>query len=169
MKKILICFSLMVMVALGVAMPVGAEGGGHYVEGTTTGNSNGWSSQGGGGGGGSCGGSSPLFGLRPWYEGITESQNGKCEIKFPDGDAENMAQFVWAIVLNVLYDVSVLVGYIAIIMIAWGGYLYMFSRGMPDRAERGKKTLIAAIAGLAISMLASVIMNTIVSILTQQS
>ena len=65
-----------------------------------------------------------------------------------------------------MYDISILIGYIAIIMVAWGGYLYMFSRGLPDRAERGKKTLLAAGAGLAISMLASVIMNTVVVILT---
>ena len=41
----------------------------------------------------------------------------------------------------------------------------MFSRGLPDRAERGKKTLIAATVGLLISIFASVIMNTIMTIL----
>ena len=116
--------------------------------------------------GGSCD-SSVFFALRPWYHGLTESINGKCEIKKPSGDG--LPQFVWSIVLNILYDVMIMMGYVAIIMIAWGGYLYMFSRGLPDRAERGKKTLIAAVAGLAISMLASVIMNTLVSILTNVS
>ena len=117
--------------------------------------------------GGGCGDTQAFFSLRPWYYGLTESINGKCEIKKPSGDG--LPQFVWAIVLNILYDVMIMVGYVAIIMIAWGGYLYMFSRGLPDRAERGKKTLIAAVAGLAIAMLASVIMNTIVSILTNVS
>ena len=116
---------------------------------------------------GGCGDTQAFFSLRPWYYGLTESINGKCEVKKPESD--KLPQFVWSIVLNVLYDVMIMVGYVAIVMIAWGGYLYMFSRGMPDRAERGKKTLIAAIAGLAIAMLASVIMNTIVSILTNAS
>jgi len=115
----------------------------------------------------SCNTTGVFFALRPWYYGLTEPINGKCEIKKPDGNS--LPQFVWAIVLNILTDVMIMVGYVAIIMIAWGGYLYMFSRGMPDRAERGKKTLIAAVAGLAIAMLASVIMNTIVSILTNVS
>ncbi|MBQ6127290.1 hypothetical protein IJI69_01190 [Candidatus Saccharibacteria bacterium] len=115
----------------------------------------------------SCNATGVFFALRPWYHGLTEPINGKCEIKKPDGNS--LPQFVWAIVLNILTDVMIMVGYVAIIMIAWGGYLYMFSRGMPDRAERGKKTLIAAVAGLAIAMLASVIMNTIVSILTNVS
>ena len=116
---------------------------------------------------GECGNSNAFFSLRPWYQGWTEMINGKCEIKKPAGS--ELPKFVWSIVLNILYDVMTMVGYIAIVMIAWGGYLYMFSRGMPDRAERGKKTLIAAIAGLAIAMLASVIMNTVVSILTNTS
>ena len=118
--------------------------------------------------GGGCGDTSAFFSLRPWYYGQTEVINGKCEVKKP-ANADDLPKFVWSIVLNVLYDIMVMVGYVAIMMIAWGGYLYMFSRGLPDRAERGKKTLIAAVAGLAIAMLASVIMNTIVSILTNVS
>lgn len=117
--------------------------------------------------GSSCDGSTAFFSLRPWYYGLTTPINGKCEIAKPDGSA--LPQFVWSIVLNILYDIMIMVGYIAIVMIAWGGYLYMFSRGLPDRAERGKKTLIAAVAGLAVAMLASVIMNTLVSILTNVS
>lgn len=114
-----------------------------------------------------CGNSAAFFSLRPWYHGLTTSITGRCEIGQPvDG---KIPQFIWTIVLNILYDIMIMVGYIAIVMIAWGGYLYMFSRGLPDRAERGKKTLIAAAAGLAVAMLASVIMNTLVSILTNVS
>lgn len=106
---------------------------------------------------------SKFFSLKPWYAGLVEDD---CSIKTPDGDADGIAKFVWTIVLNILFDVTVMVGYIAIIVVAWGGYLYMFSRGDVGRAERGKKTLIAAIIGLVIAMLASVIMNTISVILT---
>lgn len=110
---------------------------------------------------------STFFGLRPWYYKLTTQINGKCEVKSP---AQNgIPKFVWTIVLNIMTDISVLIGYIAVVIIAWGGYLYMFSRGMPDRAEKGKKTLIAAIIGLIISVLASVIMNTIVTVLTNSA
>lgn len=113
---------------------------------------------------GSCN-STAFFGLKPWYAGLATNASGRCEI----GTPENIPLFAWTIVLNILVDISVMVGYIAIVMFAWGGFLYMFSRGMPDRAERGKKTLISAAVGLLISILASVIMNTIVTILTTTS
>lgn len=112
---------------------------------------------------------SKFFSLKPWYAGLVDESS--CSIKNPNelegtDDADRIAKFVWTIVLNILFDITVMVGYIAIIVIAWGGYLYMFSRGDVGRAERGKKTLIAAVIGLVIAMLASVIMNTISVILT---
>jgi len=110
-----------------------------------------------------------FFALKPWYAGLIDS--GTCEIKTPakSSSGDETAKFVWTIVLNILYDLSVLVGYITIIMIAWGGYLYMFSQGRPERVEKGKKTLIMAVIGLLIAMLSSVIMNTIATILTTKS
>ena len=111
-----------------------------------------------------CGNSGAFFSLRPWYYKLTTTANGRCEIGTPVED--KIPQFVWTIVLNIIYDISILIGYLTIIMVAWGGYLYMFSQGMPDRAEKGKKTLISAMTGLALSILASLIMNTIVTILT---
>ena len=116
---------------------------------------------------GECGNSSAFFALKPWYAGWTQPINGRCEVRTPSGD--QIPKFVWGIVLNILYDISMMVGYITIIMIAWGGYLYMFSRGEPGRAEKGKKTLISAIVGLMIAMLAGVIMNTLALILTGTS
>lgn len=116
---------------------------------------------------GECGNSSAFFALKPWYAGWTQYINGRCEVRTPSGD--EIPKFVWGIVLNILYDISMMVGYITIIMIAWGGYLYMFSRGEPGRAEKGKKTLISAIVGLMIAMLAGVIMNTLALILTGTS
>ena len=109
----------------------------------------------------SCGNQTAFFALKPWYAGLTTKINGKCEV----GTPEDLPLFVWSIVLNILYDIMVLVGYIATVMIAWGGFLYMFSSGDPGRAEKGKKTLVAAIVGLIITMLASVIMNTVTTIL----
>ena len=116
---------------------------------------------------GACGNGSVFFALKPWYDGWTTTINDRCEIRWPTSG--EMPKFVWSVVLNILYDISMLVGYITVIMVAWGGYLYMFSRGEPGRAEKGKKTLISAMIGLAIAMLAGVIMNTIAAILTGSS
>ena len=150
MKRILVYFSVVLAMIMGVASFAPAR---VFADDNQKSNS--------------CGNTAAFFSLRPWYYGLTTSINGKCEVKQPDSN--ELPKFIWSIVLNILYDVMIMVGYVAIIMIAWGGYLYMFSRGLPDRAERGKKTLIAAVAGLAVAMLASVIMNTLVSILTNVS
>ena len=117
--------------------------------------------------GGGCGNGSAFFALKPWYEGLTTTIKDRCEIRWPDSG--EIPKFVWTVVLNILYDISMLVGYITVIMVAWGGYLYMFSRGEPARAEKGKKTITTAMVGLVIAMLAGVIMNTIAAILTGRS
>ena len=95
-----------------------------------------------------------FLGLVPWYSGL-EMNTSNCELKEPS----DIPTFVTKIVLNILVDISLVIGYIAVAMVAWGGYLYMFSRGEPGRAESGKKTLISAAIGLTIALLASVIMR----------
>ncbi|MBR2589175.1 hypothetical protein IKE84_02455 [Candidatus Saccharibacteria bacterium] len=109
-------------------------------------------------------GEGSFFGLRAWYHGMCEG--GQLKPADVGEDGSGLATWIWKIVLNILFDISVLIGYVAVAMVAWGGYLYMFSRGQPDRAEKGKKTLIAAIVGLLIAVLAGVIMNTISSVLS---
>ena len=106
----------------------------------------------------SCG--TPGFlGLRPWYYGLCEGGEGT-EIKEPSGEDE-IAVFVWKIVLNVLIDLLVIVGYASMIFIIYGGYQFIMSQGDPSRMAKGKKTLMSAIIGTIIAMLASVAVNTV--------
>lgn len=105
----------------------------------------------------SCG--TPGFlGLRPWYYGLCEGGEGT-EIKEPSGEDE-IAVFVWKIVLNVLIDLLVIVGYASMIFIIYGGYQFIMSQGDPGKVASGKKTLTSAIIGMVISLSASVIVNT---------
>lgn len=53
---------------------------------------------------------------------------------------------------------------IATVMIIWGGFLILISGGSIDRAQRGRKALTAAIAGLLIALLAWIILDTIIKI-----
>ncbi len=101
-----------------------------------------------------CGGS--LLGFKPWYDGLCA--NG--QIKDVNGEAE-LTTFIWTIVLNVIFDLSLAVGYIAVAMVIYGGYLYIMSQGDPVRMAKGKKTLVAAISGVVIAMGATVIVNTL--------
>lgn len=100
----------------------------------------------------------PAFlGFKPWYAGLCEGN----EIKAPDkDDTDAIPVFVWTIVLNVLFDALLAVGYLSLIFVIYGGYLYMASEGNPSKVERGKSTLTAAVLGTVIAMSASVIVNT---------
>ena len=63
--------------------------------------------------------------------------------------------------LNVTFDLTLAVGYIALGFVIYGGYLYIMSQGDPSRMAKGKKTLMSAIIGTIIAMLASVAVNTV--------
>lgn len=107
--------------------------------------------------GGDCG-ASEFLGFRPWYDQLCEGS----EIRPPEKDDEHeLTQYIWIIVLNVLFDLVLAVGYLAIGFIIYGGYLYIMSQGDPARAARGKKTLTSAIVGTIIALLASVAVNTV--------
>ncbi len=110
---------------------------------------------------GECG--DDFMGFKPWYSNLCEGG----EIKSPDQDSDGTAlsEFVWTIILNISFDVSLAIGYIALAMIIYGGFMYIMSQGDPGRAAKGKKTLTAAIIGLVIALSASVITNTAVELL----
>ena len=112
--------------------------------------------------GGNCGASN-FLGMKPWYDGLC---NGN-EILTPSekGSGVTISTFVWTIVLNVLFDLMVALGYLAVGFVIYGGYLYIMSQGDPTKAQKGKRTLMTAITGVIIAMGASVLVNTAVTIL----
>ena len=76
--------------------------------------------------------------------------------------AENwLSTNIWTIAFNVLTDIGIIATYLVIGYVIYGGYLYMFSAGEAAKVAAGKKTLTQAFIGLAIVMLASVIVNAI--------
>lgn len=110
-----------------------------------------------------------FLGFSPWYKGLTTTVNGKCEIQSPQSSDNGLTVFVITIILNVLADLTLAVGYLAIGFIIYGGYLYIVAGGEPGKVAKGKKTITAAVIGTAIAMLASVILNLIVGALTNTS
>lgn len=105
-------------------------------------------------------GAGTFLGFRPWYAGLCKS--GEKEFEAPaNGDHKALALFIWTIVLNVTFDLTLAVGYIALGFVIYGGYLYIMSQGDPSRMAKGKKTLMSAIIGTIIAMLASVAVNTV--------
>ena len=109
-----------------------------------------------------------FLGFPAWHNGL-DREEGSCNIvaSFEDEDGIDMRRFVWIIVLNGLGMLFTLVAYLALGFIIYGGYLYVLARGDPGRIAKGKRTVISAIVGLIICILASLIVNTIVTIITR--
>ncbi|MBR3365744.1 hypothetical protein IKG48_01335 [Candidatus Saccharibacteria bacterium] len=118
-----------------------------------------------------------FLGLRPWYFGLEKDE--KCNIKSPDtgckqgevcgnleGASTELAKFIWIIIMNVLVDVFVVAGLVALGFVIYGGYLFLRSGGDVAFATKGRKTLTAALVGLVIVTLANVISRLIVTVLT---
>lgn len=111
---------------------------------------------------------SSFLGMRPWYytdgsgSGVKICENG--DIKSPT-DGDQLPAFIWTIALNVLFDLFLALGYLAMGFVIYGGYQYIMSQGDPAKAMRGKKTLTNAVIGTVIAMGATVIVNTISGII----
>lgn len=106
----------------------------------------------------SCG--APIFlGFRPWYANLCTGDSRDDEIKQPTNQDE-IVTFIWTVVLNVLYDLLLAVGYLAIGFVVYGGFLYITAQGDPGKAAKGQKTLTTAVIGTVLAMAATVIVNT---------
>lgn len=103
-----------------------------------------------------------FLGFRPWYQGLPKGDN--CTVASPTED--QMPAFVWTIILNVLASLFGVIGYLSIIFVVYGGFLFIMAHGDPGKVAKGKKTLTAAVIGVGISLLAAVIVNTITGVLT---
>lgn len=107
-----------------------------------------------------------LFGFRTWFyssDGLI-CKDGEIQSP-PKGDSDALARYVWVIVLNVLFDLMLAVGYVALALVVYGGYLYIMAQGDPGKVARGKKTLTSATIGVVIAMGATVIVNTLMIVL----
>lgn len=96
-----------------------------------------------------------FLGLIPW----------NCNVTITDGSTavneDVLKGNIWQIAANVLSDIIIIATYLVLGYVIYGGYLYMFSGGDPGKVASGKRTLIHAFIGLAIVLLANVIMSTI--------
>ena len=107
-----------------------------------------------------------FLGLRPWYSGQVKLVGNKCVVVTPGDDASNgdIASFVWRIILNISADIALIVGYLAIFFIIFGGYKYIMSTGEPGKVTQAKQIITNAVIGLVIAILATIIVNTIIMV-----
>ena len=101
------------------------------------------------------------LGFRPWFYDKSGKICSGGNIMQPEKNEEALKVFIWTIVLNISFDLTLAVGYIAVAMVIYGGYLYIMAQGDPGKAAKGQHTLISAVIGVVIAMGASVIVNTL--------
>lgn len=91
-----------------------------------------------------------LLGMPSWDCNVPEITN-----------EETLQQALPFIATNVLNAITVIASYLVIGYVIYGGYLYMFSGGDTGKVATGKKALNQAFIGLAITLSASIILNSI--------
>ncbi len=93
----------------------------------------------------------------------------QCESALPGAETEtyppcDLCQLISVIDRIFTWAAYLLVG-LTVIMILVAGFMYVTAAGSPARIEQAKKTLIFAIIGLVVVILAFVIVSTIITIL----
>ena len=66
---------------------------------------------------------------------------------------------VWLIVAAIIEILIRIAGIFAVAFVMYGGFRYITSQAEPDAVNKARQTIISALIGLAIAVLASVIIN----------
>ena len=85
-----------------------------------------------------------------------EATGGTCE---DDGILDK-------VIMNIVNIFSWVVGVVAVIMVIWGGFSYVTSAGDPQKAAKGRMTIVYALVGLIIVALAQVIVKFVLNKIT---
>jgi hypothetical protein len=104
-----------------------------------------------------------------WFRGLVkvgEAAPGvyECVIESPN-DVGGIGPFITHIALNVIEIGMQLVGYLAAGFILYGGFMFLTSQGAPDATAKARKTILNAVIGLIISIVAVAAINFISVIL----
>lgn len=103
-----------------------------------------------------------VLAIPAWYKGM---QDGSCRFDpVKSGAQVDVVKTSIRIGMNVLQAALVIAGYVAVIMIIRGGFMYMLSAGSSGGMADAKKSITNAVIGLVIAVLAASIVNAIASI-----
>lgn len=104
-----------------------------------------------------------FLGFPAWYRGLIKDA-GTCDLKSPSDFGDNgLSTFIWIIALNVIDIGLMLVGYLSVGFIIYGGFLLMTGRGKPAEIAEGQMMIRNAVIGLAISFGSVAVVNFIVN------
>jgi hypothetical protein len=112
----------------------------------------------------SCSNSVTFLGLPAWYEYLDVQPNDKntgCNIKAHGSG--NIIVLVLLALIDICLKLSAL---IAVIFVVYGGFRFTTAQGSPEGVAAGKKTLLNAVIGLVIAVLASQIVKFVAHLLS---
>ena len=100
-----------------------------------------------------------LLTLKPWYYNLTEGTPPNCKVRPFGTTLPEQQKFVWTVVLNIVEDLLQIAGYVAVAFVIYGGFMYLTSSGSPEAAAKGMKTVLHAVIGLVIAIMAIGLVN----------
>lgn len=109
-----------------------------------------------------------FLGMKPWFYYLERDADCKVAEDAFKGDGDDntkLVKSIWTVGLTVLSDLFYVAGVLAVVLLIYGGYLYMTSGGDPGALTKAKKTITGTIVGLVIVILASVIVNSIIKVI----
>lgn len=98
--------------------------------------------------------------LKPWYQYLTLStdQYGNCNIANFNGSSKQILGAhspILLIALAILDDLIRIAAVVSVGFIIWGGIQYVISQGSPDATKKAQQTIINALIGLLVAMIAA--------------
>ena len=111
-----------------------------------------------------CSGNNVFLGIPAWYRGLAEASGDTCEVKWPSGGTNAEKVFIGKIILNITDVIARLIGILAGGFIVYGGILYITAFGESSKVAAAKNTIVRAVVGLVIAILATGIVNFILGI-----
>jgi ABC-type Fe3+ transport system permease subunit len=92
----------------------------------------------------------------PWYKYLDSNGVDGTGLCTPKIVGINDVWLILAAVIEILLRVAALA---AIGFVIWGGFEYITSQGEPDKTNKARQTVINALVGLVIAVMASLIIN----------
>lgn len=106
--------------------------------------------------------------MPPWYRGVASGSNCDIDLNNLRGDDRlggSIGTFLVIVGLNIVEILMHIAAYTAAAFIIVGGFKYMTSMGSADGNVKGRKTIMNAVIGLIISMIAITVVSYIVNAL----
>jgi hypothetical protein len=101
-----------------------------------------------------CGSSSNFLLFPTWYEYLHKTViNGLCTPQL------NSLADIWLIVAAVIEIMLRIAALVAVGYTMYGGFTYVTSQGEPGKTAKARDTIISALAGLAIAVIAAVLVG----------